>query len=111
MEFKNRYMSIFVILCVVLLMFSGVAGSTPVPGALILDKTAIPVTGTLDEWEITVSLNGFDKPITSDVVLVIDVSGSMGEQSRLVNTKIAAEAFVDNLLVNPEATRISLVTF
>ena len=111
MGFKNRCISLFVILCIALSMFSGVAAGTPVPGALVLDKTAVPVTGTLDEWEITVSLNGFDKPITSDVVLVIDVSGSMGEYDRLVNTKVAAKAFVDNLLVNPDTTRISLVTF
>jgi Listeria/Bacterioides repeat len=112
MKFKSRCMSIFIVLCIVLSIFSGVAaGDPPVPGALILSKTAVPVAGTQDEWEVTISLNGLDKPVTSDVVLVIDLSLSMNQNNRLVNTKAAAKAFVDNLLTDNSNTRISLVTF
>ena len=111
MKFKSRCMSIFIILCIVLSMFSGVAaGDPPVPGALILSKTAVPVAGTQDEWEVTISLNGLDKITTSDVVLVFDASPSMDTQSRLTNAKAAANAFVGNLTAN-DNTRVALVVF
>ena len=47
---------------------------------------------------------------TSDVVLVIDCSGSM-EGTKLANTQKAAKAFGDKLLTENSATRIAIVTY
>ena len=124
MGFKNRYTAMFMIICIVLSMFSGVAFAAPgddpvqeVPGALILSKLPTThVTGS-DEWVITLSLNGLDKITTTDVVLVLDSSGSMadnqnGNARRLTNTKAAAKGFVDQLIKPGDAnTRIAVVTF
>ena len=118
MGFKNRYTAMFMILCIVLSMFSGItfaddgSGGVPqpeVPGALILDKSVTHEPDS-DLWEVTVSLNGLDRITTSDVVLVIDKSGSM-QGTKLANTKIAANAFVDDLLKDDNNTRIAIVTF
>ena len=97
----------------ILVLLTGIATATPeTPGALISSKNAEQVPGTTDEWEVTVSLNGLDLITTSDVVLVIDKSGSMGSNNKLPNTKIAAKAFVDGVLKDSDAnTRIAIVTF
>ena len=117
MGFKNRYTAMFMVVCIVLSMFSGVTFAAPgeddpipeIPGALILDKSVTHEANS-DLWEVTVSLNGLDRITTSDVVLVIDKSGSM-QGTKLANTKIAANEFVDNLLKEDNNTRIAIVTF
>ncbi|MCL1970003.1 MAG: VWA domain-containing protein, partial [Candidatus Bathyarchaeota archaeon] len=86
------------------------------PGVLIIDKTASPNAGTDENaniwmWDITVSLRGLDLITTSDIVLVIDTSGSMANNNKMAYTKTAANAFVDNLLNGDGRTRIALVTF
>ena len=43
-----------------------------------------------------------------EIVLVLDVSGSMGSNSRLVNLKTAAKEFVDNVLSSDDEDRISI---
>ena len=119
MGFKNRYLSMFMVICIVLSMFSGLASAAPgddpvqeVPGALILSKLPTAhVTGS-DEWEITLSLNGLDKITTTDIVLVLDSSGSMADRNRMNNTKAAARDFVSQLIKPGDAnTRIAVVTF
>ena len=82
-----------------------------IPGALLTSKSANQTTATLDQWDITVSLNGLDLISPTDVVLVIDRSGSMVNNNRMVNTKVAAKAFVDALLKENSNTRIALVAF
>ncbi|MBE7016309.1 MAG: VWA domain-containing protein, partial [Ruminococcaceae bacterium] len=47
---------------------------------------------------------------TRDIVLVLDVSGSMGG-SKLNNTKTASKMFVDQILDNSHSTKIALVTY
>ncbi|WP_230193123.1 MucBP domain-containing protein, partial [Paenibacillus sp. CECT 9249] len=85
----------------------------PNPGAIKLSKTAEP-TGKSGEWEITLKIEGKNIKSRSDVVLVIDKSGSMTKspnQSRLPKAKEAAKKFVDNLLIPGSETRIAVVSF
>lgn len=80
----------------------------PAPGSIKLDKDAAAVAENL--WEITLGIQGKNFETTSDVVLVIDCSGSM-KGDKLANTRIAAKAFGQKLLTEGSTTRIAIVTF
>nr|WP_269800216.1 MucBP domain-containing protein [Paenibacillus phocaensis] len=86
----------------------------PNPGATQLSKTAKP-TGNPGEWEITLKVEGKNLKTSSDVVLVIDKSGSMNDkvnkQKKMDKAKEAANKFVDNLLLNGADTQIAVVAF
>ena len=49
----------------------------PEEGSIKLDKNANAVEGAKNLWEIVLSIQGKNYKTTSDVVLVIDCSGSM----------------------------------
>ncbi len=83
----------------------------PAQGSIKLDKDAAAVVGTENLWEVTLGIQGKNFETTSDVVLVIDNSNSMYENNRMVQTKAAANAFVDALLTQDSATRIAVVVF
>lgn len=82
------------------------------PGSLQLTKEAAPVEGTHNRWKITLGIEGIDEQKDSDVVLVIDTSGSM-KGSRMTGAIAAAKNFVNTLLNNPTgtSTRIALVYY
>lgn len=82
----------------------------PAPGSIKLDKNAAAVQGAENLWEITLGIQGKNFEATSDVVLVIDCSGSM-EGDKLTNTRKAAKAFGQKLLTEGSTTRIAIVTF
>lgn len=82
----------------------------PAPGSIKLDKDAAAVEGAENLWEITLGIQGKNFETTSDVVLVIDCSGSM-EGDKLTNTRKAAKAFGQKLLTEGSTTRIAIVTF
>lgn len=84
----------------------------PAPGSIKLDKNAAAVAGAEENlWEVTLGIQGKNFETTSDVVLVIDNSNSMYQNDRMVQTKAAANAFVDALLTQGSATRIAVVVF
>lgn len=83
----------------------------PAEGSIKLDKDARAVEGQENLWEVTLGIQGKNYKTTSDVVLVIDCSGSMKEGSKLTNTRAAAKAFGDKLLTENSTTRIAIVTF
>ena len=83
----------------------------PAQGSIKLDKDAAAVEGAENLWEVTLGIQGKNFEATSDVVLVIDNSNSMYENDRMVQTKAAANAFVDALLTQDSATRIAVVVF
>lgn len=83
----------------------------PAQGSIKLDKDAAAVEDTENLWEVTLGIQGKNFETTSDVVLVIDNSNSMYENNRMVQTKAAANAFVDALLTQGSATRIAVVVF
>lgn len=83
------------------------------PGDVKVFKTATPVAGAVNTWDITLRIEGKNKPTTSDVVLVIDRSGSMsyrGDTRRINGAKAAAQAFVRALLPSDQV-RIGVVSF
>lgn len=82
----------------------------PAEGSINLVKEAQAVKGQDNLWEVTLSIQGKNFKTTSDVVLVIDCSGSM-EGTKLENTRKAAKAFGDKLLTNDSSTRIAIVTY
>ena len=109
----------------VLLTFLLVVGMMPMTGTayaaassdvIQLTKTAKDKGTDTDGnqiFDITLGVKG-DKATTTrpiDVTLVIDVSGSMGDSSKMTNTKTAAKSFVDNVLKEGSQARISVVQF
>lgn len=82
----------------------------PAPGSIKLNKDAAAVEDETNLWEVTLGIQGKNFETTSDVVLVIDCSGSM-EGDKLANTRIAAKAFGQKLLTEGSTTRIAIVTF
>lgn len=82
----------------------------PAQGSIKLDKDAAAVAGAENLWEVTLGIQGKNFETTSDVVLVIDCSGSM-EGDKLTNTRKAAKAFGQKLLADGSSTRIAIVTF
>ncbi|MEW6906564.1 VWA domain-containing protein [Trueperella pyogenes] len=84
------------------------------PGEVKLFKTAKPVDGMVNTWDITLRAEVKDNSKKSDIVLVGDRSGSMTEEERMAKAKAAAEKFVDSLLASQTdkgTTRIALVSF
>lgn len=121
-EFK-RISAFFMAMLMMLTVFSALsavsaegeaAGGTqpvwPAPGSIKLDKDAAAVEGETNLWEVTLGIQGKNFETTSDVVLVIDCSGSM-KGDKLANTRIAAKAFGQKLLTEGSSTRIAIVTF
>lgn len=82
----------------------------PTEGSIKLDKDAKAVEGAENLWEVTLSIKGKNFKTTSDVVLVIDCSGSM-KGAKLTNTRKAAKAFGEKLLTENSTTRIAIVTY
>lgn len=83
------------------------------PGEVRTNKTAVPSTTHLNTWEITVEVEAQDyrKDLKTDIVLVIDRSGSMAGD-RMTNAKEAAQNFVTQILdKDPTNSRISIVSF
>lgn len=83
----------------------------PEEGSINLEKDAKAVEGKDNLWEVTLGIHGKNYKTTSDVVLVIDNSNSMYEDGRMEKTKVAAKAFVNELLTEGSTTRIALVVY
>ena len=124
MKKLKRISAFFMAMLMMLTVFSALsvvsaegeaAGGTqpvwPAPGSIKLDKDAAAVAGKENLWEVTLGIQGKNFETTSDVVLVIDNSNSMYQNNRMVQTKAAANAFVDALLTQGSATRIAVVVF
>ena len=87
------------------------SGSHPTePGEVKLFKDAVPVDGMVNTWDVTLRIEGKNKPTTSDIILVIDTSGSMNNEGRMNAAKVAANAFINTLLPS-DTTRIGIVSF
>ena len=85
---------------------------TTLTDGTVLKKTVEPVAGMINKWKVTLRVEAKKTTKKSDIVLVIDTSGSMSESGRIVEAKKAAKNFVNQLL-NAEHpnTRIALVQF
>ncbi|MDO5034898.1 MAG: VWA domain-containing protein [Actinomycetaceae bacterium] len=91
------------------------AGNTLQPGEVRVDKTATPVKGKLNHWEVKLRVEARDQVRdpneTTDVMLVIDTSQSMADFGRLVEAKKAAELFIEKMRELDETVRIGLSEF
>lgn len=83
----------------------------PAEGSIKLDKDAKAVKGSNNLWEVTLGIQGKNYKTNSDVVLVIDKSGSMNDDNKLRDTKKVAIAFGEKLLTEGSTTRIAIVTY
>lgn len=83
------------------------------PGEVRTSKTAIPVPGMVNTWDIKVRIEGRDREEleTTDVVLVIDRSGSMADNNRMANAKTAANNFINTMIPADPNLRIAIVSF
>ena len=83
------------------------------PGEVRTNKKATKVPGTVNTWDIEVLIEGRDdqKVETSDIVLVIDRSGSMGSGTRMQDAKNAANTFIETMLTDYTGIRIAIVSF
>ena len=77
-----------------------------------LYKTVKSVEGYANKWEVTLRIESPKTEKTSDTVLVIDRSGSMGNNNRLTNAKAAARSLAQQLLPEGNTTnRVAVVSF
>lgn len=83
------------------------------PGQIKLSKTAKPVAGMVNQWDLTLRIEGRNQfpPPATDIVLIIDTSWSMEENDRMIKAKAAAEKFVKLILRKKYANRIALISF
>jgi|GEM_PF-5183364 len=82
------------------------------PGEVRTYKTATPVPGMVNTWDIKLRVEGRDKEgpaETTRVVLVIDRSGSM-QGTRMTEAKNAAKEFVKEVLKDPNL-EVAIVSF
>ena len=102
-------------------------GGELAPGEVRTSKTASPVDGMVNTWDIKVRIEGRDdqKVENTDVVLVIDRSGSMSDKvgeapswgqpdnrkTRMEYAQEAANAFIDAMLAADPNLRIAIVSF
>lgn len=85
---------------------------TTLADGTVLKKTVEPVAGMINKWKVTLRVEAKKTTKKSDIVLVVDTSGSMKDNNRMTEAKKAAKNFVNQLL-NAEHpnTRIALATF
>lgn len=83
------------------------------PGQIKISKTAKPVAGMVNQWDLTLPIEGRNQfpPPATDIVLIIDTSWSMEENDRMIKAKAAAEKFVKLILRKKYANRIALISF
>ncbi len=86
--------------------------ATMLENGAVLSKTAKPVEGEVNAWDVTLKIESPEMMTTSDTVIVIDISDSMDRDSRLVRAKEAAIALARELLPDGNvANRVALVAF
>ncbi len=116
MNFYSRIRKFSKALVVVFMLFANFNGTfggvkvaaLSVPGTVVLDKTETDIGGGL--YEITLDLSGVPLVTASDIVLVIDISGSMSGD-RITAAKTAAKNFIDGIIAKNQGHRIAIVSF
>ena len=78
------------------------------PGTVTVDKTAASLGGGF--YEITLTITGVPVVKASDIVLVMDTSGSMSS-AKMNAMKTAAKNFVDTIIARDEGHRIAIIRF
>ncbi len=78
----------------------------PVP---TVTKTATPVAGRVNTWDIALEIMAKDVRKTADIVLVLDTSGSMSG-AKMDAMRLAANSFIETVLDN-DTTRVAIVSY
>ena len=86
------------------------SGAETLADGTVLKKTAQPVDGMVNQWDVTLQVEAPESKETSDIVLVIDTSNSMNRNNRMNSAKNAAKSFINTLLPS-EVTRVGIVNF
>ena len=79
-----------------------------------INKVATPIVGTCNNFQVELNITGKAPSKPVDVVIVIDISGSMGEGSSptsLDYAKSAAKSFSYNILHTNPQSRVGLVSY
>lgn len=89
----------------------------PSQGSVLINKGATGLNfNSTGVAQVELGVTGLPVKKGVDVVLVLDLSGSMNDNSKLANAKEAAKSFVDSIFANNDDgsqsnNRLSLVTF
>ena len=81
-------------------------------GQVRLSKTATPVAGEPNTYQVTLEVEGKGVTVPSqgaDIVLVLDTSGSMGNS--IGSMKAAAKTFIDTVLTENSTNKVAIVSF
>ena len=80
----------------------------PNPGSVHLNKVAVDIGG--GQYEVTLTVTGIPVVTSTDIVLVVDTSGSMkgGKMSAAIT---AAKNFIDTIIAKNQGHRIAIVSF
>ena len=123
MKFRRLVSAVLAVVMVGISIFNGIlpvmadtsdstvqnSGPVELGDGVILSKTAKSVPGYANKWEVTLRIESPKTKKTSDTVIVIDRSGSMGDDDRLANAKTAAGTLVRQLLLR--ISRIVMIRF
>lgn len=94
--------------------FTYIETVTPTLDPVDIDKTATRVPGEPNVWDLELTITSEEISVPTDVILVIDKSGSMADNERLIKAKAAAVQFVEALIPDDPAqqnVRVGIVTF
>lgn len=86
-------------------------------GEVRVFKTAKPIPNSINRWEISIDVFGRVKREPSDIVLVLDTSGSMNPQKnpqgidRISKAKREAIHFVNEIFERDASARVALVSY
>ena len=82
---------------------------------LLVNKTVSEVEGNPNRFVINMTAeaksNIVETSVPCDIVLVLDVSGSMGDNNKLLDLKTAVNGFLDTILLNSPDSRVAIVTY
>lgn len=73
----------------------------------VMDTNFIHMVG-IDTMSIAAASTAEERIDAVEISLVLDISGSMGSNSRLTNLKVAAKEFIDTLMDTSEAGKVSI---
>lgn len=114
---KKRSIAIVTIITIFLLLLQSSPAfaadiNWPEPGAIHLNKFATPVADDEYSFRITLTVEGKNIVTPTNVVIVLDTSGSMLEDNRMVNARAAALELVEILqATSASGVSIAVVSF
>lgn len=78
---------------------------------VVLSKTARAVEGKVNTWDVTLKVESAGTLATSDTVIIIDTSDSMGKNGKIAEAKEAAKTLAEGLLEGNTTNRVALLQY